>query len=208
MSILPKLATSLQRRDEVPNEELAKEIVSKNDSKAVKELIENLDHKDKNIQSDCIKVIYEIGERKPELIAGYDTIFLELLEHKSNRMIWGAMSALDSITGLNPQRIHKNLTRILDASDKGSVITKDHAIRILIKLVREKAYAVDSLTLLMDQFKTCATNQLPMYAEEALIVIPENHKKDFVKVLNSRLPDFEKETKRLRVEKVIQKLSK
>ena len=35
MSVLPKLASSLDRRDEVPNRELAKEIVLTKDKKAV-----------------------------------------------------------------------------------------------------------------------------------------------------------------------------
>ncbi len=57
MSDLPKLASSLGRRDEKPNQEL--------------ELVENLNYKDKNIQRDCIKVIYEIGESKPALLSDY-----------------------------------------------------------------------------------------------------------------------------------------
>lgn len=66
MSILPKLASSLGRRDEVPNQELAKQLVKSKDKKAIVELVENLSKKDKNIQSDCIKVLYEIGEQQPE----------------------------------------------------------------------------------------------------------------------------------------------
>jgi hypothetical protein len=40
MTILDKLATALNRRDEVPNQELAKEIVSAKNKRAVKELVE------------------------------------------------------------------------------------------------------------------------------------------------------------------------
>ncbi|MCB0545469.1 MAG: hypothetical protein KDC70_18225, partial [Saprospiraceae bacterium] len=60
MSILDKLSTSLNRRDEVPNQELAKKILKTKDKKAIKELAENLENKNKGIQSDCIKVLYEI----------------------------------------------------------------------------------------------------------------------------------------------------
>ena len=45
MTIPGQLATSLNRRDEVPNEELAKQIAKSNDKKSVKELIENLNKK-------------------------------------------------------------------------------------------------------------------------------------------------------------------
>lgn len=69
MTVIDKLASSLNRRDEAPNQELAKRITDKNDRKAVQELVANLGTKSKAIQSDCIKVLYEIGERKPEFIA-------------------------------------------------------------------------------------------------------------------------------------------
>src|SRR5882757_2998530 len=97
MSILNKLATSLKRRDEVPNQVLAAEIAAKNNKVAIKELIDNLSNKSKDIQHDCIKVLYEAGERKPELITGYLKTFLELLHHKNNRLQWGAMTALHAI---------------------------------------------------------------------------------------------------------------
>lgn len=63
MSIIDQLASSLGRRDEVPNQELAEKIAAAKDKKAVKDLVDNLANKNKDIQSDCIKVLYEIGER-------------------------------------------------------------------------------------------------------------------------------------------------
>lgn len=117
------------------------------------------------------------------------------------------MTALDCIASVNPNGIYKQLAKILDVADKGSVITKDHGISILIKLVKEKTYTDNALTLVLDQLRTCANSQLPMYAENAIPVIIEKYKKDFIKVLTSRIPDIEKETKQKRVEKVIKKLS-
>ena len=57
--IIEKLASSLNRRDEVPNQGLAKEIVLSKNKKAIKELVKNLSYK-KAIQNVCIKVLYEI----------------------------------------------------------------------------------------------------------------------------------------------------
>jgi len=207
MTIISKLASSQGRRDEVPNQELAQQILKSKNKKAVSELVVNLANKDQNIQSDCIKVLYEIGEHQAELIADYDKEFLALLQSKNNRLAWGAMTALDCIASVNPGGIYKNLAKILMVADNGSVITKDHAVGILIKLASEKKYANNVLTLLLDQFRVCATNQLPMYAENALHVIPDAQKGSFVKVLTARLGDIEKESKRKRVEKVIAKLN-
>jgi hypothetical protein len=207
MTVIPQLASSQQSRGEAPNEELAKKIVDRNDKNAVKELVENLGNKNKNIQSDCIKVLYEAGSLKPALISTYVKDFISLLDHKNNRIQWGAMIALDHIAKEDPDTIFKNLARIIIASDKGSVITRDHAVNILITLCRQKRYAEDSFSLLIEQLMTSPANQLPKYAEDALPVVSEKNKKIFLKTLNSRLSDIEKDSKKKRVEKVIKKLS-
>ena len=207
MPVINELAHSLKRRDEVPNQELAKKISNKKDKSAVKELITLLGHKSKDIQFDCIKVLYEIGALQPSLIKPYAKDFVELLEHKHNRNIWGAMHALDSITLEDPKLIYSYLSKIMNAAEKGSVITKDHAVSILIKLCTIKQYAADAFVLLIELMKNCPTNQLPMYAENAIGIINDSNKTIFIKTLKSRLDEIEKETKRKRVEKVIKKLS-
>lgn len=208
MSVLSKLASSLDRRDELPNQELAKQIASKNDKKAVQELVDNISNKSKDIQNDCIKVLYEIGEQKPSLVSDYVKEFVALLNHKNNRLQWGGMTALDSIAIENPKAIYSSLAKIVKASDNGSVITKDHCINILIKLCSLKLYADKAFPLLIEQLLLSPTNQLPMYAEKALPVVNEKNKAPFIKALTSRLDDIEKDTKRKRVEKVIVKLNK
>lgn len=206
MTVIDKLATSLNRRDEVPNQELAKKIADSNNEKAVKELVENLNNKNKGIQNDCIKVLYETGALKPKLISAFAKEFITLLDNKNNRLQWGAMTALNTITNENPKAIHSALSKIIATADKGSVITNDHCVGILIKLCAKKEYADDAFFLLIERLKNCPTNQLPMYAENALPIITEKTKKDFVKTLTSRLDEIEKDTKRLRVEKVIKKV--
>lgn len=207
MTIIDQLATSLNRKDEGPNQELAKHIVDLDDRGAVKELVDNLYNRDKNIQSDCMKVLYEIGELKPSLVADYMEEFLALLDHKNNRLVWGAMTALDAITLENPEAIYGKLAKIVDIADKGSVITRDHGVHILIKLCSVKAYADHAFALLIQQLESCPTNQLPMYAEKAISIVNDQNKALFIETLSSRLDDIEKDTKRKRVEKVIKKWS-
>ncbi len=206
MLVLEKLATSLNRRDEKPNQELAKAIAVKKDKNAVKELITLLQHKSKDIQFDCIKVLYEIGELQPSLIKEYAKNFIDLLENKHNRIIWGAMHTLDCITLEDPKVIYTNLSKIMDAAEKGSVITKDHAVGILLKLCTIKQYAAHAFVLFIELIKDCPTNQLPMYAENAIGIIGAKNKQLFIKTLQTRLPEIEKETKLKRVEKVIRKI--
>ena len=205
MSVIGKLASSLVRRDEVPNQELAKQLVKKKDKAAIKELLDNMDNKNKNIQSDCIKVLYEIAELEPSMIVPHAKRFVDLFEHKNNRNIWGAMHALDSITLKDPKFIYSNLPKIITAAEKGSVITKDHTVNILIRLSSIKQYAQNAFTLLIEMLKDCATNQLAMYAERSMPVIDEKNKAIFIKTLRSRFDDIEKDSQRKRVERVIKK---
>lgn len=208
INIIELLATSLGRKDEVPNVELAGIIAKKKDKASVKELVALLQHKNKDIQSDAIKVLYETGELLPELIAGYYKDFVSLLNTKNNRLLWGAMTAIDSITLTHPKEIYSCIVTILDAADKGSVIAKDHAISILVKLSGIKQYAGDCQQLLLGQLAHAAPNQLPMYAENAQAVMAGGYKKEFIALLNRRISDIEKESKRKRIEKVLKKLSK
>ncbi len=206
MSIIPQLASSLNRRDEVPNQALAKQIADKGDKTAVKELITHLSNKSKDIQNDCIKVVYEIGERKPALIADYAPDFVALLISKNNRLQWGGMTALSTITLENPKVIYSFLSKIITACNSGSVITKDYGVAILIKLCSLKLYADKVFPLLIEQLLSSPANQLPAYAEKAIPIINEKNKAVFIKTLTSRLCDIEKDTQKNRVEKVIQKV--
>jgi hypothetical protein len=207
MSMLDKLATALNRRDEEPNIAVAKEIVSKNNKAGVKELVENLSNKSKDIQHDCIKALYEVGVLQPSMIAGYLDNFIALLSSKNNRLQWGAMTAISAMAGEFPKEVYAVLTKIVKAADDGSVITRDHCVEILISLCSKKQYADDSFALLLEQIRKSPPNQLPMYAEKSLPVITVKNKTAFIKSLQTRLEDMESETKRKRVEKVIGRLS-
>ena len=208
MSIIPKLATSLNRRDEVPNQELAAEIVERKDKAAVTELVENLANKNKGIRNDCIKTLYEVGYAEPKLIAPHMAAFLALLTSKDNRLQWGAMTALGCIVRERPAEIFAALPKIIDAADKGSVITRDHCVNILISLSSIAKYSDKTFPLLLEQMMGCPTNQLPMYAERAIPAVNAGNRYAFVKVLSSRLDGIERESGRKRVEKVIKKVTK
>jgi len=206
MSVIERLACSLGRRDEVPNQELAADVAAKNDKDSVKELVENLTVKNKNIRHDCIKTVYEIGYLKPALIAEYFADFLALIDDKDNRMQWGAMTALSSIISEKPKEIFSALGKIIDAADRGSVITRDHCVRILVGLSSNAQYAGKTFPLLNEQLLTCPINQVPMYAENALPIITTENKERFVKTLRLRLDEIEKDSARKRLEKIIKKL--
>jgi hypothetical protein len=115
------------------------------------------------------------------------------------------MTALGCIASENPKEIYSSLSKIIVAANSGSVITKDHAVNILITLCAEKKYADKAFPLLMEQLLNSPANQLPSYAEKGRAIVTEKNKARFIKILSSRLNDIEKDTKRRRVEKVIRK---
>jgi hypothetical protein len=208
MAIIDKLASSLGRNDEVPNQELAADIAAKKDKAAVKELVELLLSKDKNIQSDCIKVLYEIGEQEPVLVAPYADDIIKLLNSKNNRLVWGAMTALNTMVLEVPEKIYGNLEIMIRAADAGSVIAKDNLVNILIKLAAVKQYKEYAIDLAMEQLWRSAPNQFPMYAERIMPVIDRDSKEGFEAMIRTRMDDMEKESQKKRLEKLLKKVNK
>src|SRR5258706_15800503 len=113
MSVLAKLASALNRNDEVPNQILAKAIAETQDKAAVHELVANLSSPDKAIQSDCIKVLYEVGVIQPNLIAEDVDAFVALLGSRNNRLVWGGMTALGAIASQKAPEIWKHIDTIM-----------------------------------------------------------------------------------------------
>ncbi|MBZ4187501.1 hypothetical protein [Niabella beijingensis] len=205
MTIIDRLASSLNRRDEAPNTELARQIAAAGDKKAIAELIRHLADNNKNIRHDCIKTLYEIGAIRPSLLSGNTGDFIRLLDSNDNRMQWGAMAALLTVTAENPGPVFSALPKLAATAEKGSVITRDNYVGILIQLCGVKSLSEDAFALLNEQLATCPPNQLPMYAENALPVLLETQRQQFISTLGSRLNDLEKESKRKRLEKVLKK---
>lgn len=176
MSVLDKLACRLGRRDEVPNQELARELASREDGPGVRELTEALFHEDQALRSDAIKALYEIGYLKPQLISPYVEDFLHLLSSQNNRMVWGAMIALSCLAPIKPVAVHEGLDRILRAMQHGSVITKDAGVRLLVGLATAREeYARRLLPILVEQLETCRPKDLARRAEEIVSPLAERY---------------------------------
>lgn len=201
-SLIDRLATSLGVRSEVPNVELANAISETADEEAFAELIELLQRSAKPIRSDCIKVIYEVAERRPDLVSPYFDELVHELESKDNRIVWGAMTAIDRITSLDPDRTYAALRKLREAADRGSVITRDHFVGVLIKLCGVARFSDEAFGLLISQLKTCPTNQLPMYAEQSLPAVAAARLEEFIDVLVSRAGEIDRDSGRKRIERV------
>lgn len=205
MSVLGRLAGALGRNDERPNVALAEELADAGDVAAIGELVTALSAAPMAVQNDAIKVLYEIGARRPELVAGHAEAFLALLTSKNNRNVWGALQALEAIAATRPKELAKNLDAILSAADNGSVIAKDKAMQILAHLAA--AGHGEAVPILLDRLAEAAPNQFPMYAELAAPVAGQ-HKARLRDILEARIRTVEQASKRGRIEKVLRRLAK
>ena len=204
------LASSLGRKDDEPNKELAREIIRMNRTDWVAELASHVDDQDKNIQSDCLKVLYEIAEHgNPELIAPYWEIFIDLLVSKNNRLVWGAMTALDMMTLLKPKEIYSKLRIVEEGIRKGSVITIDHGVGVLAQLASFREFRKELMPKLIHELARCPIKQLPQYLERSQVAFCKQTKEDFLGIIEIRSPELERDSqvnRVVRIRKILEKI--
>jgi predicted DNA-binding transcriptional regulator len=204
MPILNKIASALGRNDEQPNVEMAEQLVNTRDKEGIAEIVSGL-NMDKAVASDCIKVLYEIGERKPELVASYAENFIGLLKSKDNRLVWGAMTALGRIAELNPEPIYSHFEDIYTAYENGSVITVDNSISVFAALCKaDKEYEKRILPLLIEHLTKCRVKEIPQHLERMSICFNKNNIKQIASTIQDRFDELSC-SQQTRVKKVMKK---
>jgi hypothetical protein len=191
VTVLNRLASSLGRRDEVPNQELARALAAKKDKAGIREIAENLWNKNQKIQADCIKVLYEIGAIEPNLIADYAEDFVKCLKSRNNRLVWGGMTALAEVAKANPEAVFRHLDEIKKAKETGSVITVDNAISTLaFTAAADQRYSATIFPYLLKHLSSCRPKEVPQHAEKTLPAVNPSNRADFIKVLEKRMEDL------------------
>lgn len=191
MSVLNQIAHFQNRRDEVPNQQLARQLAEAEDVAGLREIAENLWNKNPDIQSDCIKVLYEAGYLKPELVAGYATDFIKLLRSRHNRLVWGGMIALSTIVEVAADEIYPHAGEIQKAMERGSVITVDNGVLALARLAATSdARGQEIFPYLLKHLQTCRPKEVPQHAEKTLAAVNAGNKIAFVAVLEKRMEDM------------------
>lgn len=190
MSVLSQIASALGRRDEAPNQELARRLAAQRDLDGIREIAANLWNRDAAVQSDCLKVLYEAGYLVPELVAPYTSDFLKLLGSRSNRLVWGAAIALSTVAALRAGEIFQQLPRLLRLLEGGSVITQDNTVKTLAVVAsQDPAYAQAIFPHLLAHLSTCRPKDVPQHAESILVAVDGGNSQAFIAVLERRLPD-------------------
>lgn len=193
MSVLDQIAHFQGRRDEVPNQELARQLAGARDAEGVREIAKNLWHRDRRVQADCIKVLYEVGYLAPELVAPYASEFLKLLRSRNNRLVWGGMIALATIAGLATDTLYPQRAEILKAMEHGSVITVDAGVQALAGLAATRAERRrELLPILFEHLRTCRPKDVAQHCEKIAPAVDAEHADAFIQVLETRMEDLSK----------------
>ena len=203
MTVIDQLACSIGRRDEVPNRELARQLAETENQQGIAEIADNLWNKDGAIQADCIKVLYEIGYLKPELIAPYAADYLKLLNNRNNRLVWGGMIAIATISKVAAETLYPHIESIKKAVDSGSVITRDAGIWALSDIAAANAaYSAAIFPYLLNHLSTCRPKDVPQHAERVVVAVGAEQKDDFLQVIEKRMKDLSPSQQK-RIKKVI-----
>ncbi len=171
----------------MPNKELARELAETENEDGIREIAQNLWHRNKSVQSDCLKVLYEIGYINPDLISGYADEFLKLLKSKNNRMVWGAMIGLATVAEKKPAEIWANINDVIKAVENGTLITVVWGIKTLARVAStDKQYSERIFPFLIDHLANSIPRDLLLHAESILPAVDSENKKKFQAVLDSR----------------------
>jgi len=188
---LERIAHFQGRRDEVPNQDLARDLATRKDRKGIREIADNLWNKDKDIQADCVKVLYEVGYISPSLVSEYAEDFVRLLKSRNNRLVWGGMIALATVAELKAEVVFTHLEEIRKAMDSGSVITVDNAVLALARAASKRdEYRRVIFPHLVKHLKTCRPKDVPQHSEKTLPAVAASNKAQFVTTLKGRLDDL------------------
>jgi hypothetical protein len=173
----------------------------------VRAAIARLGDAEPKVQGGCIKLLYEIGYRKPGLISAYASNFLELLKSRNNRLVWGGMTALSTIASLEPGTLFDHREEILASVRTGSVITQDRGILTLsLVAAADPEYRKALLKPLLGFLRGCRGNDVAKFAESIWPAVDASFSRDYSRVLESRLDELATAARK-RVEKLLRSLS-
>jgi hypothetical protein len=203
MPVLNRIAHFQNRRDEVPNQELARALAARKDKAGIREIAENLWNDNPQVQSDCLKVLYEIGYLNPDLIASYVDDFLELSQNRNNRLVWGSMIALSTLAESKGDAIVARLADLQKAIANGSVITVDNGIKTLATIASlEESHRRKLFPYLLKHLATCRPKDVPQHSEKIAVAVTAANRAEFVRALERRMKELTA-TQAARVRRVI-----
>ncbi len=208
MKYISQIAYNMGERSEVPNQELARKLAEENNEEGIKEMASYLYDKNKSVASDCLKVLYETGYIKPELIAPYVDEYINLLTSKNNRMVWGAMIALACCANVVPKKVLKQKDLVLEKIETGTVITNVWGVKTLINIAKADEGGYKELKdVLFELQKACRPVDFAKRAEDMMDAVRKEDIPEYIEILDLGKMDLSAAGAK-RTDRVIKKLNK
>jgi len=184
-----RLACGLGRRGSATDVELGREIAASGDARAVATLVELLE--DPAASSSAIKTLYECGYRAPDLLVPHAGSFFDLLGHRKNRLVWGAMIALMCVARSRPDLVWERRQEVMDAFAAGTVITQDAAVMAFSEVARPSPARQRELApWFAHALGTCRPKDIAGWAAPILPALQGNAQKRVAEVVTARLEEI------------------
>lgn len=204
-----RLSYSLGDKTQIPNKELAVEIANSENKNAINELEQLVVESDvKRIKMDAIMTLAYVAELNPKFMVASVDFFIGLLNHPVERVGWGSMIGLFHVAALSQLKVYDNLSKVLDAMERDSIVGRDHGFKILVILYQHNQLRDDVYYLMLEQIRKVRPNQLGQYAERMMEVVIDNHKLALIETLEEKRLELSNPYHLNRLSKNLKKLYK
>lgn len=192
--ILGRLAISMGRNDEMPNLELAADIVFADDTDAVGTLINVIERHDTHHGGDAARVLSEVGTRAPELLLHHADRLVGMIEDTQRGMIAYTMLALSPVASKYAEQLWDSRDLFWQSlSDLGQPadLAQAGAVRLLSALCAAGPdYARTLAGGLVDLLGKCMPKDVAFFAESVLPALGQAHSHRAKPVLDRRLKEL------------------
>jgi hypothetical protein len=192
--LLARLAVSVGRSDEMPNLELAADMVFADDTDAVSALVAVIERHDDVHAPDAARVIAEVGTRAPDLLLAHADRLVEMIDASQRDMLPFTMLALSPVANRHAEALWgsrdlfwqalADLTQPADLAQAG-------AVKLLASLCAAGPdYARTLAGGLVDLLGKCMPKDVAFFAESVLPALGAAHSHRAKPVLDRRLKEL------------------
>lgn len=192
--LLARLAVSVGRSDDMPNLELAADIVFAEDTDAVATLIAVIERHDDMHAPDAARVVAEVGSRAPDLLGDHADRLVEMIDSSQQEMLPYVMLALSPVASNYAEHLWpaRDLfwASLADLSQPAN-LAQGGAVKLLAALCATGPdYARTLAGGLVDLLGKCMPKDVAFFAESVLPALGSAHSHRAKPVLDRRLKEL------------------
>lgn len=192
--LLSRLAVSVGRYDEMPNLELAADIVFADDTDAVSCLIAVIERHDDLHASDASRVIAEVGTRAPDLLLAHADRLVEMIDAGNAMMRPYTMMALSPVASKYAEQLWPSrdlFWAALSDLNQSADLAAAGAVKLLAAMCAASPdYARTLAGGLVDLLGKCMPKDVAFFAESVLPALGSAHSHRAKPVLDRRLKEL------------------